>query len=429
MIDDLCNFLQGRTDPILSRLQAEMVSASREMRYEKAAVLRDQILAIQNVVERQKIISPEYIDSDVIAIARDKHDACAQVFFIRGGKLIGREYFLLEGAEDAPETEVLTQFIEQYYNQAPNIPPQLLLPVDIEEINIIRQWMNSRQAGQKVEILVPKEGVQKDLIEMAAENAAETLASIRAQWEANRHKQTEALGELQEALGLAEPPNRIECFDISNTQGTAAVGSMVVFEQGVPKKNLYRRFNIRSVAGPDDYASMEEMLERRFGRYLNSKETVPAPGKKPDAAFSRLPDLLLVDGGKGQLSRAVSVLDRHGLSGQFAVAALAKEREELFTPGRPDPILLPRQSQGLFLIQRVRDEAHRYAITSHRNRRTREGLASRLEKIPGVGPAKRKVLLAQFGSIDRIREASVEELARIPGINSGLAEAIKAGLD
>ncbi|HJS28446.1 MAG TPA: excinuclease ABC subunit UvrC [Anaerolineales bacterium] len=429
MIDDLCNFLQGRTDPILTRLQAEMETASRELRYEKAAVLRDQILAIQNVVERQKIISNEYIDSDVIAIAREKNDACAQVFFIRGGKLIGREYFLLEGAEDAPEAEVLTQFIEQYYNQAPTIPPQLLLPVDIEEINIIRQWMNSRQEGQKVEILVPKEGIQKELIQMAAENAAETLTSIRAQWEASRHKQTEALSEIQQALGLAEPPNRIECFDISNTQGTAAVGSMVVFEQGVPKKSLYRRFNIRSVTGPDDYASMEEVLDRRFSRYYNSKEAPSTPGKKPDVAFSRLPDLLLIDGGKGQLGRAVQVLEKHGLRDLVAVASLAKEHEELFIPGRSRPILLPRQSQGLFLVQRVRDEAHRYAVTSHRNRRTRQGLASRLETIPGIGPARRKVLLGRFGSVDRIREASVKELVQIPGISEEIAEAIKANLD
>jgi excinuclease ABC subunit C len=429
MIDDLCNFLQGRTDPILTRLQAEMETASRELRYEKAAVLRDQILAIQNVVERQKIISSEYIDSDVIAIAREKNDACAQVFFIRGGKLIGREYFLLEGAEDAPEAEVLTQFIEQYYNQAPTIPPQLLLPVDIEEINIIRQWMNSRQEGQKVEILVPKEGIQKELIQMAAENAAETLTSIRAQWEASRHKQTEALSEIQQALGLAEPPNRIECFDISNTQGTAAVGSMVVFEQGVPKKSLYRRFNIRSVTGPDDYASMEEVLDRRFSRYYNSKEAPATPGKKPDVAFSRLPDLLLIDGGKGQLGRAVQVLEKHGLRDLVAVAALAKEHEELFIPGRSRPILLPHQSQGLFLVQRVRDEAHRYAVTSHRNRRTRQGLASRLETIPGIGPARRKVLLGRFGSVDRIREASVNELVQIPGISEEIAEAIKANLD
>jgi excinuclease ABC subunit C len=301
--------------------------------------------------------------------------------------------------------------------------------VDIEEINIIRQWLNGKQEDQKVEILVPKDGIQQELIQMAAENAAETLKSIRAQWEASRHKQTEALTELQEALNLAGPPNRIECYDISNTQGTAAVGSMVVFEQGVAKKNLYRRFNIRSVTGPDDYASMEEILDRRFRRFGSARETGDAPGKKPDPAFSRLPDLLLVDGGKGQLGRAIAVLEKHNLIGELAVAALAKEHEELFIPDSSRPIILPRQSQGLYLIQRVRDEAHRYALTSHRNRRTRQGLASRLETVPGVGPARRKVLLAEFGSIEDIRNASIEDLTRIPGITPDLAEAIKATLE
>ncbi|MDX1437524.1 MAG: excinuclease ABC subunit UvrC, partial [Anaerolineales bacterium] len=429
MIDDLCNFLQGRTEPILSRLQTEMDRASRDMQYERAAVLRDQIVAIQNVVERQKIISSDYIDSDVIAIAREKSDACAQVFFIRGGKLIGREYFLLEGTEDTADAEVLTQFIEQFYNQAPNVPPQLLLPTDIEEMNIIRQWLNGRHQGQPVEILVPREGVQKELIQMAAENAAETLASIQAQWEASSHKQTEALTELQQALNLPEPPNRIECYDISNTQGTAAVGSMVVFEQGVPKKSLYRRFNIRSVVGPDDYASMEEVLDRRFKRYGTTREAPAAPGKKPDNAFGRLPDLLIVDGGKGQLSRAVAVLEKHDLMEKFAVAALAKTEEELFVPGEPEPILLPRKSQGLYLVQRVRDEAHRFAVTSHRNRRTRMGLASQLETIPGIGPARRKVLMAQFGSVEKIRTASLDELKQVPGISDEVAESIKAHLN
>jgi excinuclease ABC subunit C len=428
MIDDLCKFLQGRTRPILDRLQSEMAHASEALRYERAAALRDQIRAIENVVERQKVVSDDYVDSDVIAIAKANGEACAQVFFIRGGKLIGREYFLLEGTEDVPETEVIARFIEQFYDQVPTIPSQVLLPRQIEELNIIRQWLNSRSEGEKVEILVPHKGPQKELIQMAAENAAETLAALQARWQADRHKQTEALAEIQSALGLPSPPNRIECYDISNTQGTAAVGSMVVFEQGVPRKRLYRRFNIRSVEGPDDYASMEEVLTRRFSRWSSARELADRPGKKPDDAFARLPDLLLVDGGKGQLSRALSAVTQAGLEGHFLVAALAKQHEEIFLPGRPKPVLLPRKSQGLYLVQRIRDEAHRFAISSHRRRRQSQGLASRLDGVPGIGPARRKALLNRFGSLENIRAAPVEALTALPGITTTIAESLKAHL-
>jgi excinuclease ABC subunit C len=429
MLDDLSQFLQGRTEPIVSRLQTEMDKAAEELQFERAAALRDQIRAIENVVERQKVISSEYIDSDVIAMARSNGEACVQVFFIRGGKLIGREYFLLEGTEASPDPDVMAEFIKQFYDQAPNVPDQVLLPHEVEEAQIIRQWLRQKSGGEKVEIVVPHEGKQHELIQLAAENAAETLAALQAQWEADRHHQEQALAELQESLSLSGPPNRIECYDISNTQGTAAVGSMVVFEQGVPKKKYYRHFNIRSVIGPDDFASMEEVLTRRFNRWHAAIESSLAPGKKPDPGFALLPDLLIVDGGKGQLSRAVSVLEKFGLTGQVPVAGLAKQNEEFFVPGRSQPIALPRHSQGLYLVQRIRDEAHRFAITSHRKLRTKEGLASRLEAIPGVGPAKRKLLLNHFGSIQDIQQASIEELIAVPGISEKLALAIKSQLE
>lgn len=429
LIDDLCQFLEGRTEPIVSRIQADMKQASKELRFERAAALRDQLHAIERVLERQKVVSSEYIDSDVIAMARSNGEACVQVFFIRGGKLIGREYFLLEGAEDTPDADVIGEFLKQFYDQAPSIPPQVLLPHEVEELNIIKQWMSSRRYGDLVEILVPREGQQKELVQMATENAAETLNSLQAQWKADRHRQTQALAELQQSLHLKSPPNRIECYDISNTQGTSAVGSMVIFEQGIPSKRLYRRFNIRSVSGPDDFASMEEVLKRRFNRWQTTQEASSAPGTIIDQAFAILPDLLLVDGGKGQLSRAVKVLEEFGLHQEVPVAALAKQNEELFLPGHAQPILLPRQSQGLYLIQRVRDEAHRFAITSHRNQRTKKGLASRLDTIPGVGPTRRKTLLQHFGSIEKIQQASVEELATLPGINTRVAHAIKSFLD
>jgi len=429
MIDDLCHFLEGRTESIVKRLRSEMEKAAEGLRFERAATLRDQIRAIENVVEKQKVVSTEYMDSDVLAMARSNGEALVQVFFIRGGKLIGRDYFVLEGAADTPDPMVMGEFIKQFYDQAPIVPAQVLLPNELEELQIIRQWLSQKRGGQKVEILVPRQGQQHELIEMAAENAAETLNALKAQWDTDRHRQEQALIELQEALALQKPITRIECYDISNTQGTMAVGSMVVFEGGVPKKKLYRRFNIRSVSGPDDFASMEEVLTRRMNRWKAAQETGDAPGAKPDPAFALLPDLLIVDGGKGQLGRAVDVLQKFDLLGQVPVAGLAKQNEELFVPGQPYPIILPRQSQALYLVQRVRDEAHRFAITAHRNRRAKEGLASRLERVPGIGPIKRKALLNYFGSIDNIKEASEKDLMVVPGITRGLAEAIKAHLD
>jgi excinuclease ABC subunit C len=296
-------------------------------------------------------------------------------------------------------------------------------------MQIIKQWLSSRRSGDKVEILVPHQGVQQELVQMAVENAQETLLALQAQWQADTNRQTQALAELQEVLKLPSAPNRIECYDISNTQGTAAVGSMVVFEQGVPKKGHYRHFNIRSVTGPDDFASMEEVLTRRFNRWKAAQELEETPGKKLDPSFALLPDLLLVDGGKGQLGRAVTVLERFGLTEKIPVAGLAKQNEELFVPGQSSSIMLPRHSQGLYLIQRVRDEAHRFAITSHRKLRTKEGLASRLDVIPGIGPSRRKALLDHFGSIHDIQEASLEELTAVRGITPKLAEAIKSNLE
>jgi excinuclease ABC subunit C len=303
------------------------------------------------------------------------------------------------------------------------------LPHEIEEAQIIKQWLRSRREGESFKIIIPRRGKKRELIQLAAENATETLNALQARWQAEKHRQTEALAELQSALNLSNPPNRIECYDISNTQGTAAVGSMVVFEQGVPTKKYYRRFNIRSVTGPDDFASMEEVLQRRFNRWQAAQELLDKPGEKVDQSFSLLPDLLIVDGGKGQLSRAVDVLEKYQLLDRVPVAGLAKQNEELFIPDQNTPIVLPKNSQGLFLLQRVRDEAHRFAITSHRKQRTKTGLASRLDSVMGIGPAKRKALLGKFGSIQNIQEASIDDLAAIPGISESLAYSIKTQLD
>jgi len=426
MIDELCSFLEGRSEGIIARLQEQMAQAAEGLQFEKAAALRDQLRAIEQIVARQKVVfASDYVDSDVIALARSNGEACVQVFFIRGGKLIGREYFVMEGADETPDASVLSEFLKQFYAETPKVPGQLLLSSDIEEAQIIREWLNTRRGGEKVELRVPRDGQPSELVKMAAENAAETLAALKAQWEADTHRQEQTLAELQAALGLPEPPNRIECYDISNTQGVMAVGSMVVFEQGAPKKSHYRRFNIRSVPGPDDFASMEEVLRRRFGRWKLLTERQNAPAGKTDAAFARLPDLLIVDGGKGQLGRAVKVLDDYGLRGQIAVSGLAKQNEELFVPGQSEPIVLPRHSQGLYLLQRVRDEAHRFAITAHRQRRDRQGVASRLDAIPGVGPARRRALLKHFGDLEAIQNASIEQLCQVTGITPRLAETIK----
>jgi len=428
LITDLCAFLEGYTDPIVSRLQTEMAAAAEVLNFEKAAQLRDQLQSIERVVEKQKVITSDQTNSDVLAIARSNNEACIQVFFIRNGKLLGREYFVMEGTEEISDNEVMGEFLKQFYAEAAVIPDRVLLPNEVEEAQIIRQWLDTRRGGQKVEISVPKNGTAMELVAMATENAVETLQALRSQWEADKNKQTQALTELQQALEMAEPPNRIECYDISNTQGTASVGSMVVFEQGTPSKNLYRHFNIKTVVGPDDFASMEEVLTRRFKRWQASQEKQQV-GAKPDPSFSVLPDLLMVDGGKGQLGRAVAVLQEFGLDQSVPVVGLAKQQEELFRPHKSDSVILPRHSQGLYLIQRIRDEAHRFAITAHRKARGKIGVASRLDAIPGIGPKRRRALLEKFGDFESIRQASLEELMQVPGINEETALAIQSGLE
>ncbi len=429
MITDLMDFLGGHSEGIVTRLEAEMQKASEELRFEKAAAVRDQLKAVHSIVERQKIVfATDYKDSDVLAMARSDGEACVQVFFIRGGKLIGREYFILEGTEDAADAEVMEQFVTQFYTEAATIPPQVMMPQEIEEANIIGQWLRSKRGGEKVEFLVPKDGQPHELVQMATENATETLTALRAQWQADTHKQEQSLAELQQALNLSAPPNRIECYDISNTQGTAIIGAMVVFTQGVPDKKLYRKFNIESVVGaPDDFASMEEMLTRRFRRWQAAEESLEQPGMKKDASFSFLPDLIIIDGGKGQLGRAVQVLEKYDLMGRVPVVGLAKREEEIFFPHKSESLRLPRHSQGLYLVQRIRDEAHRYGITAHRKKRQKLGMASQLDAIPGIGPARRKALLKHFGSVDKIREATIEDLKAV--VPDDAAHAIKAHLE
>jgi excinuclease ABC subunit C len=418
----LIDFLNGRSEQVVSQLQTKMAAAAERLDFETAALVRDQLGAIERVVEKQKIVSLTDVDQDVIAFARQDGDTCAQIFFIRGGKLIGQEHFLLDGTEDEDCETIMAEFVKQFYDEAAFVPPEVLLPEQVREAKVIERWLAEKR-GTRVALRVPRRGKKRDLIRMAAENATETLSMLRAQWEADRSRHVGALSELQEALELPEPPSRIECFDISTTQGTLTTGSMVVFVQGVPLKRDYRRFNVRGLEHPDDFLAMRQVLTRRLRRWQEVDRTV-----KSDTAWAILPDLLLIDGGKGQLGIAVDVLGEFGLLERVPVAALAKQNEELFLPGHEHPVRLPRRSQGLFLVQRVRDEAHRFAISHHRQRRGKVGIASILDSVPGVGPKRRQVLLSAFGSLKNLRQATVNEIAAVPGIPRHVAESVKESL-
>jgi excinuclease ABC subunit C len=427
MIDGLCRFLEGKADEIVSDLETRMHAASEQWDFEQAALHRDQLNAIQRVIERQKIVSAAMADQDVIAFARADGDACVQIFFIRHGRLIGREYFVLDGAIEETDTEIVSSFVKQFYDEAAYVPPEILLPHEIDEALVIQEWLRSRR-GNKVLLKVPRRGQKRELVEMAAENAAETLAHLRSMWLMDEGKQAKAVAELQQHLNLDTPPSRIEGYDISTTQGTATTGSMVVFVKGVPRKSDYRRFRIRTVEGSDDYASMREMLRRRFRRVTEPESGDPSrPGAK-ESSWNLLPDLLVVDGGKGQLNVALETLDEFGLRDQVPTVGLAKQEEEIFLPGQATPVRLPRTSEGLYLMQRIRDEAHRFAITYHRQVRRKQTISSQLDGIPGIGPKRRSALLKHFGSIQAIRAASEDELAAVPSMTRKAAEQLKASL-
>lgn len=427
IIQSLCDFLSGHTESVVCDLQRQMQAAAETLDFEKAATIRDQLQAIEHVVEKQKVMSPDMTDHDVIAFARENSDACVQIFFVRAGRLIGREYFLMDGTAEEDDQAVITSFLKQFYDQVSNVPPEILMPQEVDEVMIIRDWLRSKR-GADVTLKVPRQGQEHELVQMATENAAETLAHLRAQWQVDESKQSEALADLQQYLNLSEPPLRIECYDVSTLQGMHTVASMVVFVKGVPRKSDYRRFNMRRVKGQDDFASMQETLQRRFKRMQDAGYQLDAgPGKKDVYnAWSLVPDLVILDGGKGQLNAALEVLDEFDLRDAIPIVALAKREEELFLPAQSEPVILPRNSQGLFLVQRIRDEAHRFAVEYHRKLRRKQGIASQLDQIPGIGPRRRQTLLKAFGSIEAIREASVDELTTLPGMTRSAAEQIKS---
>jgi excinuclease ABC subunit C len=411
-------FLEGRSDELLPDLQREMDEAAEELDFERAARIRDEIRSIEHVLERQKVAPGKGFTFDVLAVARGQGgDACVQVAFVREGKMLGSEHFLMTGAriDDEPGA-ILSSFVSQFYEDAALVPRELVLEHPIEDEELVQGWLAQRRGGP-VRLTYPKRGPRRALVEMVAKSAEESLNQERVRWLNDQQRTMMALTELSDRLQLERLPRRIECYDISNLQGTNPVASMVVFEDGKPKKSEYRKFRIKDVEGQNDFAMMQEVLRRRFKRAADQEST---------QEWRELPDLVIVDGGKGQLNAALDVLRELEVS--VPIVGLAKENEEIFVPGRRDPIILPRDAQSLFLVQRVRDEAHRFAVTFHRQRRQKSSFSSALDSLKGVGPRRKKALLKAFGSAKRIREASVEDLARVEGIGPALAEQIKAEL-
>jgi len=439
-IGQIVDFLDGKQEPIANDLRHEMAGHSEALRYEQAASTRDKLRAVERTMEQQKMAAFSQAEHDVIGLARQEDDACVQVMQVRNGKLIGREHFMVEGARDVADAEVLGSFLQQYYASTDALPRALLTPLMPSEADGLATFLADRR-GVRVTITVPERGEKRRLVAMATGNAVEALARERAEWMADTARRDEALGELASALGLSKPPERIECYDMSNIQGTSAVGSMVVFIDGRPEPKEYRRFRIRSGDTPDDFRMMAEVLRRRFSRVaklrsetgalsldaVGADEVPEDDADRPREAGWAVPDLVIVDGGKGQLSAAVGVMDDLGIT-DVPLSGLAKRFEELHLPGRAAPVVLPRRSQALYLVQRIRDEAHRFAITYHRDVRGKRALRSELDDIAGIGPGRKKLLLKRFGSVRRIREASVGEVADTPGISRDLAERLKAHL-
>ncbi len=416
VIKQVILFLEGKQERVVQKLESKMKAAAEALDFEKAALLRDQIQAVNRVIEGQRIATTVSGEQDVIAFAGDKNQACVQVFFIRRSKLIGRESFVLEGTRAEEPRQIMTSFIKHFYASTPYIPPLLLLQYPVEDTTIIENWLQSKRGG-KVHIQVPHRGTKKQLVRIVAENAERGLEQLKIKQLATPTALSAALTEIERELHLPHPPLRMEGYDISNIQGTAAVGSMVVFDEGKPKPSHYRRFRIKTVPGADDYAMLREVLKRRFKR-LKSKDATTSD------TWAILPDLVLIDGGRGQLNTALSVMREIGAE-SIPVASLAKENEEIFVPRKTKPVILPRSAPGLQLLQRLRDEAHRFALGYHHKIHKKQGFASVFDTIPGIGAKRKRALLRQFGSVRAIREAAIEELAATRSMNKSLAQKIK----
>ncbi len=402
--------LSGRYDSLTKQLTERMQAAAESLQFEKAAELRDQLTAIGRVLEKQKMISAGLEDRDIIAMARGVEETCVGILIMREGHAIGREHYFLTGTKDLTQGEILAGYLKQHYANNPFVPPEIILSADLpdNDAELISEWL-SQQRGTKVHLLVPQRGDKKQLVEMVEKNAVAALEERLTRSVRQGELLQSALQELATYLALPSSPRRIECYDISNISGTEAVGSMVVMLDGEPARSEYRRFRIRDLAGPNDYAMMQQVLRRRFHRV-----------QQDDTRFADLPDLIVIDGGKGQLSVALQALQELGFA-QIPTIGLAEAEEHIFQPGKSEPLILPRQSQSLYLVQRIRDEAHRVALRYHRQLRAKKQVASRLEGCPGIGPARRTALLKAFGSLKKIQAATESELAQVPGMSKQAA--------
>lgn len=453
LMDRVIRFMEGKTVGVLKELRRDMEGAADRMEFEQAAALRDRLRAAERVVEQQAVTTSHTVDFDVIGLARDENQGCAQVFFMRGGRMVGRSHFILQNPQSEAEPDLMRSFLLLFYADATQLPRQIVVSHAPDDRDALGEWL-AETAGHHVEVRAAQRGEGARLVGLAVRNATEMLQRVELEQAADLQRTSGAMLELQEALGLPTIPERIECFDISHVQGAYTVASMSVFEQGKSKSSDYRRFRIRTVTDNNDFASMQEVLRRRFGHLLAASGVRRVPdnghgGPRPgpllegDGAYSTedvvdvrreneaakwgvIPDLIVIDGGKGQLSAALEVMA--DLELEIPMIGLAKQYEEVFLPGRSDPIVLPRDSAGLFLLQRVRDEAHRFAITYHRVSRGRGALRSSLDEVPGVGPKRKRALLKQFGSVDAIRKASVADIASVPGMTSRTAAALKERL-
>ncbi|MDQ3983118.1 MAG: excinuclease ABC subunit UvrC, partial [Actinomycetota bacterium] len=414
---ELCDFLDGNTKPVIHRLEAAMKDAATTEEFERAAKYRDQLDNVRKAIARQQMVSAHGENMDVISLAEDELEAAFQVFFVRGGRVTGRKGFVVDKVEDLSTAALVEGFLQRLYADGEAPPPQVLVPVAPEDPDLIGRWLTELR-GSNVRVRVPQRGGKRRLLETVTENAKHAFAQHRLKRSSDFAARSLQLNELQEALEMDEAPLRIECFDISNTGPTDAVGSMVVFEDGLPKRSDYRRFAIKWGQGQDDFANMGEVIRRRFSRYLEESESGSRSRK-----FAYPPNLVVIDGGKGQLNRAVEVMEELGVEG-ITTISLAKRMEEVFVPGAAEPIRIPRSSEALYLLQRIRDEAHRFALTYHQLRRTKKMTQSALDGIPGLGEVRRKKLVKHFGSVKRVRQASLEELRAVPGLPDSVAEAV-----
>jgi excinuclease ABC subunit C len=466
IVDQMVGFLDGKSDSVLKDMRHDMEEAAESLEFERAADLRDRIRAAERVVTQQQIVYSSIDDEDVIGVHHEGPYSAVQVFLVRGGRLIGREHFVLDAHGEATEAEIVWSFVVQYYSQTSDIPDEVVLPTSVDDFEALRIWLTDRRAEsgskirRRVRVTAPRMGDKRKLIELANNNAREVLERLRQQWLADQARTTGAVVELQEVLDLPQLPVRIECYDVSHVQGTNQVASMVVFENGQPKRSAYRRFKIKHELGNNDVLSMQEVIGRRFRRALTGQlrrigevgtwesfEATPTDGvatdgevastsepeAEPEGGWAEMPDLVIIDGGKAQLNGALEILDTMEIT-ELPVVGLAKENEEIFVRDRAtgralaDPVLVPRSSQALYLVQRIRDEAHRFAITYHRAVRGRTGLRSALDDVEGIGPKRKRELLRRFGSVRGIRAATLEELAAVPGMTLKQAKVLKSSL-